>query len=96
MPVLVMKNVGSLDASIRLILSLAALYIGWMYTQPLFYLLALVLIWTAVTGQCYVYKLLGIDTFKAGYDRFLKKQAAEKKTAKPAKKAVKKPAKKKR
>lgn len=89
-----MKNVGQLDSSIRLLLSLVMLYLGWMYggaVSYVLYALSLILIWTAVTGNCFVYNLLGIDTFKPGFEKAVRKVAAQGKPAsKPAKKAVKK------
>ncbi len=97
-----MKNVGSFDASVRLVLSIAALYFGYIATEAMtrwaLYIIAFILIWTAVTGHCFVYKLLGMNTSKGEKPLKKKEKREEKggnvekffdKNARPTIKAVK-------
>lgn len=99
-----MKNVGSFDASVRLVLSLAALYFGWGAVDAItkwgLYAIALILIWTAVTGNCMIYSLLGVSTCEtkpktvtsrpAPKVKAVKRKAVKKKKVVKKKKAVKK------
>jgi hypothetical protein len=57
------KNVGKTDKIIRYILAAIFLYLGYAYSFW-FYILAAILIITAATGFCGVYKLLNINTNK--------------------------------
>lgn len=89
-----MKNVGSFDASIRIVLGIAALYFGYVavdaVTQGVLYLAALILIWTGWTGNCFIYSLLGMNTSEPEM-----KHEVRIAPEKPAKKVVKKKTKKK-
>jgi hypothetical protein len=57
------ENVGKTDKIIRYILAAIFLYLGYVYSFW-FYILAAILIITAATGFCGVYKLLNINTNK--------------------------------
>lgn len=61
-----MKNVGSWDRTLRIILGLAALSL--IYFMPGYWkltaLLALPLLATAITQKCVMYRLLGINSCK--------------------------------
>ena len=63
-----MKNEGLLDRILRLILGIGSFFIGFYYFdnswQYLFYVIGLVLLVTAITGYCGIYKLFGISTVK--------------------------------
>lgn len=57
------KNEGKTDRTIRLIVGLIALYLS--FSQSLWWLvLAIPAILTSLTGFCWPYKLLGINTAK--------------------------------
>lgn len=55
------KNIGSTDMVIRVILAVVIAYMGYKYSSW-WYILAVILFITALTGFCGLYKLLGIDT----------------------------------
>jgi len=54
-------NEGKTDRIIRAILGVAAIILGYMYSAW-FYVAALVLLFTAATGYCFIYELIGIST----------------------------------
>ena len=56
-------NVGPVDKIVRLVLALVFAYLGYAYSMW-FYLLTLVLVVTAATGFCLLYKPLKINTCK--------------------------------
>ena len=62
------KNTGNLDRGTRLIVALAASYIGYTQTSGwvsyILYAAAVIMAVVAVTGFCPIYKLLGISTKK--------------------------------
>ena len=57
------KNEGTLDRSIRAILALVFLYLGYQYSAW-WYALAAISAITAATGFCCLYKPFGISTAK--------------------------------
>ena len=62
------KNESSIDRMVRAVLGVAlallALFVFAGIIQIVFYVLAAVMIFTAVTGFCALYKLFGINTNK--------------------------------
>ena len=82
------KNVGITDRMMRVAAAMVLIVIGFMsgWLTWLFYLLAFLLIVTAVLGYCGLYTLLGINTHKETGA----KAAVAPVAAKPAKKAAKK------
>jgi hypothetical protein len=65
------KNEGTLDRIIRAILGLAMGAAGYFYLSGAWaivaYVLAAILLFTALTGFCALYLLLKIDTLKKGH-----------------------------
>ena len=63
-----MKNESSLDRIVRVVLAVVFYILGayvFMGTlSVVFYVLALVMLLTAITGFCLLYKLFGINTDK--------------------------------
>lgn len=63
-----MKNEGKSDRTIRAVVGVVFLVLGYAALsgalQVIAYIVGIVLIFTAVTGFCLLYKLLGIDTNK--------------------------------
>ena len=57
------KNEGTLDRSIRAILALVFLALGYQYSAW-WYVLAVIFAITAATGFCCLYKPFGISTVK--------------------------------
>ena len=57
------KNVGKTDKIIRGILVIILAYLGYIYHWG-FYIVAVILLMTIITGFCWPYKLLGINTCK--------------------------------
>jgi len=65
------KNEGTVDRIIRFIVSLVALYLSFNYS--LWWLvLAVPMLLTSLTGFCWPYKILGINTAKRPVLRKLK------------------------
>ena len=62
------KNEGTLDRWLRAILGILILYLAYQVFsgagQIIGFIIGAVLIVTAITGFCYLYKLLGISTKK--------------------------------
>jgi len=56
-------NEGTTDRIIRVILALVFAYLGYAYSAW-WYVLSAIMIITAATGFCGLYKLLGINTAK--------------------------------
>lgn len=63
-----MKNLSDLDRGVRAVLAIALAVSGFSFFSGTFsiiaYVLAVVLIVTALTGFCPLYKILGINTAK--------------------------------
>lgn len=63
-----MKNESGLDRAVRAILAVAFFVLGaYIFTGVLSiiaYVLAVIMLITAITGFCLLYKLLGINTAK--------------------------------
>ena len=57
------KNVGKTDKIIRAVLVVILIYLGYMYHWG-FYIAGVFLLITIMTGLCWPYKLLGINTLK--------------------------------
>ena len=57
-------NVGSVDSAIRVIISAILVWYAYSYTVWWLYIIALVLLLTAVFGCCKIYTLFGISTCK--------------------------------
>ncbi len=65
------RNMGSLDAVIRVMLGLALLLaagvlVKWTVLSIGLVVILLPLLWTALRGSCPLYSFLGIDTLSAG------------------------------
>lgn len=62
------KNEGVLDRCLRVVFAVALMVIGSLLVDGVLrlvlYVVALVLTFTALTGVCLLYRLLGIDTNK--------------------------------
>ncbi|MDT7868493.1 MAG: DUF2892 domain-containing protein [Candidatus Pacebacteria bacterium] len=65
------KNLGKIDRIIRFILSLILIYLGYFILpnygivfSMVSYILAIALIFNALSGYCGLYRLLGINTNK--------------------------------
>ena len=64
------KNIGLADQGIRIFIALVLLFAGYLYSeffgiwQWLFYIIAIILIITALTGYCCIYDLFKINTKK--------------------------------
>ncbi len=62
------KNEGNLDRIIRALLALTLAMLAWFYFSGILkivlFVLAFVLVFTAISGFCGLYKLLGINTCK--------------------------------
>jgi hypothetical protein len=60
------KNESALDRSVRAVLGLAVLYFSFASLAGVWsfigYLIGIILIVTAITGYCYLYKIFGIKT----------------------------------
>ena len=85
-----MKNVGKLDRMVRIVLGFAFLYLGSMdagLMMLVYYLLALVMLYTAFTMTCPMYEVLGMKP-KAG--KAAPKAAVAKKKSRPKPKKKKK------
>lgn len=57
------RNVGKVDSIIRIILMALFIYLG-ITIHFVFYILAGLMLVTAATGMCGIYKLFGISTCK--------------------------------
>lgn len=57
------KNVGKADKIIRVILAVVSVYFAYTYS-PWIYIITAILILTALTGFCGLYKVFGINTCK--------------------------------
>lgn len=62
------KNESNLDRVIRIVLAIVLFVVG-LYSlsgvwQAVFYVVALILLFTGVSGFCALYKLFGISTYK--------------------------------
>jgi hypothetical protein len=57
------ENVGKTDKIARIALAVVFAVLGYMYS-PWLYLITVMLGFTAATGKCWPYKLLGINTSK--------------------------------
>lgn len=60
-------NVGKTDKTIRWVIAVLGLVLGFAY-NPWFYLLTVVGAFTASTGFCLLYELLGINTCDNNHD----------------------------
>lgn len=62
------KNEGNLDRVIRALLALTFAILAWFYfsgtLKIVFFALALVLLFTAITGFCGLYRIIGVNTCK--------------------------------
>ena len=58
------RNEGALDRTIRVIIGLVAVYLGFMYSAW-WYILAVIALATGIAGKCYLYDLLGIGVTKS-------------------------------
>ncbi len=54
-------NVGRLDRVVRFLIGLVGVYLGYYYS-PWWYILAVVGLFTSLTGRCAIYSALGIKT----------------------------------
>ncbi len=55
------RNIGKNDKIIRWVLAIIFAYLGYVY-NAWWYLLTLILVFTAVSGFCLAYALMGINT----------------------------------
>jgi len=76
-----LKNIGSVDRAIRMILVLFFAYLGWSYS-PWWYILAAGLLITVFTGFCWPYTWFGFNTNR----KAKKARKAKKRKAKRSKK----------
>lgn len=60
-----LKNEGKVDRIVRVIVGLIAVFLGWKVHVG-FYIIAVIAFFTAATGFCGLYKLLGVNTNKGG------------------------------
>ncbi len=62
------KNIGKIDGIIRVIVGLVLIYFGGIQNisvlSVIMMVVGVILVITAITGSCMVYKLLGISTNK--------------------------------
>ncbi len=61
------KNVGAMDANVRIVLAVALVVIDYLLNYGIILkvvlaVIALLLVFTGVTKSCYAYKILGIKT----------------------------------
>jgi heme/copper-type cytochrome/quinol oxidase subunit 4 len=60
------KNESNVDRGLRLFLGVMFLYMGYAFSsggvQIVLYIFGVILVFTAATGFCLLYKLLGIST----------------------------------
>ena len=59
------KNIGKIDRTIRIVIFLIAIYLGYAIA-PWFYLFAAWELFTILTRWCFAYDLLNINTNKNG------------------------------
>mgnify|MGYP002265474216 CR=1 FL=1 len=57
------KNVGAVDQIVRGVIAIVFLYLGYAYSYW-FLIVTILLILTIITGYCWPYTLLGINTAK--------------------------------
>jgi len=57
------KNIGTVDKVVRIILAVVFAYLGYT-SNYLWYILAVILLVTALIGYCGLYKLIGVNTCK--------------------------------
>ncbi|MFA6301322.1 MAG: DUF2892 domain-containing protein [Candidatus Paceibacterota bacterium] len=62
------KNESNLDRIVRIILAIVFFVVGFWWLggiwQAVFYVLALIMLFTGVSGFCGLYKLFGMSTIK--------------------------------
>jgi len=62
------KNESNLDRAVRVILALILFLVAWFYISGslriILFVLASIIIFTAISGFCGLYKVLGINTCK--------------------------------
>ena len=61
------QNVGTVDKIVRIVVGLALLSLLYFVQPPMNYLglIGLVPLLTALTGRCFLYRLIGVNTCKA-------------------------------
>lgn len=57
------KNIGKTDKVIRVVVAIVVAYLAYIYS-PWLYIVTAILLITALTGYCCLYKPLGINTIK--------------------------------